>query len=215
MAKVMNPLNSTEARGKVGGLIYNRNAGGNYVKAFASPTQPRTTNQLRIRAYMQIQTRAWQSLGASDRTSWNDWASNHPIIDWTGNSVVMSGFNAYCAMNVRLTLFGFATVDTAPVVAAPDAIAGASATGAAGEIDVAWTPTAGTNMSLVAYYQHMASAGRQPSRSRAKLHTAWAGETSPATITGLAPGSYAVWLYVVSEDDGQISPAILKTATVT
>lgn len=59
MAKVTLPLMSAEARGKVGGLIYNTWRGNSTVKIKKAPAQPRTARQLLIRAFATTCSRAW------------------------------------------------------------------------------------------------------------------------------------------------------------
>ncbi len=93
MAVVTWPLSSGEARGRVGGLIYNTWRGRSYVKAHAhyqtglSPLQQ--TNQ----ALAAIATAAWQSFTDQRRSAWADFANRHNTPDWTGNTRRLTGYN--------------------------------------------------------------------------------------------------------------------------
>lgn len=68
MAKVKNPLNSIQARGTAGGLIYSQNRYGQYTRDYVSPVQPDTAGQI-----------SWQDAMATAHAYWNDISQLTPV----------------------------------------------------------------------------------------------------------------------------------------
>lgn len=215
MAKLLDPLRSSEARGKVGGVIYNTTRGIKYAKVFTSPAQPRTARQLIIRAYMLTCTRAWASLTGAQRQSWNEWAALHPIIDWTGNPVSASGFNWYCALSVRLLDQAKTVVATPPSVNGPNTPVMLILTGGVGTLSWTFTPATGTGITIDMWTQGPMSAGRLGKLQHARHRIYAPGETSPVALASLTPGFYTAWTRFLSETDGQASSWEMASATVT
>ena len=215
MAVLHNPLISSEARGKVGGLVYNTWRGRAYAKSKTGPAQPRSERQLNIRAMSTKLIRAWQSIGATLITLWNDYAAAHPDIDWSGNAKRLSGANWYLRCNLRLSDMAKSLIDTPPAVPAPPAVTALVLTPGTGSISCAFDVSGGTSISLDIWDQGPHSPGVQPKIQRAK-HKAYApGETSPYVLSGLAPGLHTLFARHVSETTGLASPWVMASATVT
>lgn len=215
MAKVVNPLMSSEARGRVGGLIYNTWRGARTVKIKTAPAQPRTTRQLAIRAFAVTCVRAWAVLSAPNRAGWNTYATEHTDTDWTGSPQRITGLNWFVRCTTRLLDLAKAQVDTAPVAVAPASVAALVATGGAGQISCAFTASAGTDISIDLWTQGPMSAGKIASIARAKHRIYGPGETTPLVIPSLSPGLYTVFARHISETNGLASPFVSATATVT
>ena len=215
MAKLVGPLHSTEARGGVGALIYNTWRGVRTVKKFTSPVQPRTSRQLAIRAHMISCARAWATLTSVVRAAWTTWATDHPVIDWTGSSIRITGANAYSKLTTRMIDMGFAAAASAPTVNAPTEVLLPVATGGAGQISLAFTAYAGTATQVDCWLYGPHSAGISPTIRKAKHKSYGPAETTPLLLTGLAPGLWSWWVRHVSETDGQASTWVTGSATVT
>lgn len=100
MAKIKNYIG--ELSGKLGGYIFARNKGGSYVRAFATPTNPRTIAQIRARGIFSSAVTGWHALTDATKQLWNQAAatffkSKHPV---AGTS--LSGFNAYVSAKANL-----------------------------------------------------------------------------------------------------------------
>jgi len=121
MAKVLNPLMSNEARGKMNGLIYNTWRGICTVKTFKAPTKAKTAAQLAIMALMTTISKAWALLSDAQRAAWATYADNHLKTDWTGNPVRVTGANAFSGCSMLASLAGgvATTIDDPPVDPAP------------------------------------------------------------------------------------------------
>lgn len=104
---VPGPL-ASEARGKVGGVIFNRNRGGLYVKTFAGVTNPNTMMQVDRRTAMTNRSNAWKDLGATDKAAWIEYAAQTPLTNSLGQTYFMSGQQAYLRSALFADVVGIA-----------------------------------------------------------------------------------------------------------
>ncbi len=104
--------------GSILGTVFSRNRGGAYMRGRTIPTDPNTASQQSARAILSAQSQAWQARTDAERAAWLNWAKQNPIIDTLGESILMSGHQAYVALNSRLAKDG-ATLLTLPPIAAP------------------------------------------------------------------------------------------------
>jgi hypothetical protein len=215
MAKVTAPLFSAEARGRVGGIIYNTWRGLATVKIKKAPAQPRTARQLIVRAYLRQLAQAWAAVTETNRGLWNTYALTHQTTDGMGNPVRHTGLNWWLALGCRLLDQGKALVQTPPVTAPPPAVIAMVITPSAGSMSIAFTAAGGTTTSIEAYLWGPHSAGIIPSIVRAKFKARGPGETTPLVISSLGAGLYSVWCRNVDEVTGQVSGWVSANTTVT
>ena len=215
MARVLGPLHSSEARGRVGGLIYNTWRGMAYVKNKIAPAQPRSAISLQQRAWGTMLTRAWANLEPGERDTWNAYASSHLDIDWTGNARRLTGANWFLRCNSRLLAVEVPPVVTAPVVAAPDAVTELTLTPGAGEIEVEWTTPAAEGLWVEIWLEGPRSAGRIPTLIRASRLTAVVSTVGEYTITPLSIGTYSVYVRALNFANGLVSPWVVAVDAVT
>lgn len=213
MAKVVGPLHSSEARGRMGGLVFNTFRGMATVKAKHAPAQPRSQKQLTARGIAVNLSRTWAA--SSNQAAWNAYAAAHTYLDGMGLTIRATGLNWYLALNSRLNALLIGSVDTPPVVAAPGPIVGLVPTPGAGEISAAWTGPTGADQRIELWLDGPRSKGRQASIARARLNVQPEAAGSPEVITGLQPGRYTVFARSLSEDDGQVGPWASATCDVT
>lgn len=211
-AKVVGPLFSSEARGRVGGLIFNTWRGVATVKAKVAPAQPRTSLQLAVRAIAVKLARLWAS--NANQGDWDTYAYNHPTTDGMGNSVRATGANWYVALNTRLLRVPLAAVETPPVVAAPAAAAAFVLTGGAGSLGATWTAM-GSTLRCELWVDGPHSAGRKGSLPKAKFKDRPEGSTGTYDFGSPLKGAYTVFARAMSETDGQVSPWVSGSALVT
>jgi hypothetical protein len=215
MAKLMNPLMSSEARGRVGGTVYNTWRGVRYAKQQTSPAQPRSQLQLQIRAWCTYLVRLWSTIGATPMGHWNDYASANPVIDWTGAPKRLTGLNWYVRCNIRLLQNGFSILTEPPAAAAPSApVSFAAANGVLSSI-VSWTPEAGTDLTTEVWAIGPHTAGQQGKIEQARRITGVAGEQGATSLNDLRPGTYTVFGRVVGELTGLASTWVSDTAVIT
>ena len=215
MAKVKAPLFSTEARGRVGGLVYNTFRGMSYVKAHTAPAQPRSQKVRQIRAWTIALVRAWQLLDAANIILWNQYAADHPVLDTMNGSKRLTGANWFVLTNLQRLRMVLAAVVTPPITAAPDAPAVFAAANGILQSILTWTATGGTDKTVDVWLFGPHSAGLVAKRQRAKFRDMVSGETATMTIAGLRPGRYTFWARVIDEDNGLVSTWVSDTAEVT
>lgn len=213
MAKLIGPLHSSEARGRMGGLVYNTHRGMATVKAKHAPCQPRSALQLKARGIAVNLARTWAA--SSNQAAWNAYAAAHTYLDGMGLTIRATGLNWYVALNSRLNALLLGSVDTPPVVAAPGPVVNLALTPGAGQISAAWDGPAGADLRIELWLDGPHSAGRHGSLPKARLNSQPEAASSPKVITGLLAGTYSVYVRTLSEDDGQVGTWNTDSCVVT
>jgi hypothetical protein len=213
MAKVTAPLHSSEARGRMGGLVYNTFRGMATVKAKHAPAQPRSPLQLAVRARAVDLARAWAD--NAYQANWNAYAAAHPYLDGMGLTIRATGLNWYIALNSRLLALGVAAVETPPADPAPGAVDGFVPTGGAGEIVCVWTDPTDADHKIEFWMDGPHTAGRQGSLPKAHLAEQRPAAAATYTFTGLLPGTYTLWVRALTSADGQVGPWATASTVVT
>lgn len=206
MAKCLGPLHSSEARGKVGGLVINSWRGFSTVKAKHAPAQPRSSKQLAARAIMVQASRAWQSV--ADQASWNAYATTHTMTDWTNSPKRLTGANWFCMLFVRLTRRGQLILPSAPTTVAPDPATSVSLTGTALGFEVDWAPTTVAGINAEIWLDGPHSLGRLGSIQKASYNMDGDGTVGVANAAVPAAGHYTVYLRMIDTGTGLVSQFI-------
>ena len=103
--------------GSLAGNTFARNRYGNYVRARTKPVNPKSTNQVLVRAVMATLTARWsQTLTAVQRTAWNLYASSVSMSNKLGETIYLSGFNHYIRSNHWFARMARTLVDDGPVI---------------------------------------------------------------------------------------------------
>lgn len=215
MAKCIGPLHSSEARGRMGGLVFNTWRGLNVVKQSTSPANPRSPVQLKIRGISVGLTRSWQAETAANQATWNAYAATHVETDGMGSPKRLSGMNWYLRLNSRLIYIGQPKAVAAPVVPGPATPAGYNAANGVGSSVVTWTSPGGTAHQMQIYYQGPHSTGRLGKIEMAKYWAVVTAESATATVTPLGVGRYTIFSRFVLEANGLASPWVSDTADIT
>lgn len=204
MAKVVSPLLSVEARGRMGGLIYNTWHGISTVKAFSGPNQPNSQAQLDARARLVTIGGGWRSLTQAQRDAWIVYANANLEPDWTGVPKRLTGQNWWNRCGVMLNRLGIATVATPPAVAAPDSVVGFTLSQNGADLEAAWTtPIVGT------YYLDIwtlgpVSTGVDPKIEHATARALIVDNTAQnyILVAAAAEGRWRAWVKVVNIVNG-------------
>lgn len=207
MAKVINPLLSIEARGRMAGLVYNTWHGISYVKAHSGPNQPNTAAQLAARARLVTIGAAWRGLTQVQRDAWGVYADAHPESDWTGNPLRLTGQNWYIRCNVQLDRIGVAAIADPPAVAAPDAVVGWANELTVADLTVEWTAPLLTDWVDI-FALGPVSTGVDPKFEHATCYdTVIASTVTPFIIVLAVPsGRWRCWGRVIDVATGLTSP---------
>jgi hypothetical protein len=103
-----------ELRGSMAGMTAARNKGGNYLRARATPTNPNSTAQQRARDAFALAIQGWDTLTDAQRTGWEGYAAETPVVDALGTEIRNSGRNWYVAQFAFFAQLGEAAVSDAP-----------------------------------------------------------------------------------------------------
>lgn len=115
MAKIkFSGIGITNIVGKLGGTVFARNRGGNYVKNYVKPANPRTAAQQLVRTWFGTISALWRSLTVDQRIAWNQAGENYPVLNPFGDTLILSGKALCQRLNTTLLNAGY-TVINAPL----------------------------------------------------------------------------------------------------
>ena len=121
MAKINLGALAQDVRGSLAGTTFSKGRGGSIVRQKVSPVQPRTARQLAQRAIFTQASQGWRDITDDNRADWNNWATNHKVVDVFGMARILSGIAAYTRVNaIRLTA-GMAAIAAPPADETPTA----------------------------------------------------------------------------------------------
>lgn len=107
----------TQASGSIGGFTAARNRAGMYFRARAKPVDPGSTLQQTMRAIMQAASIAWhQTLTEAQRTAWETYASNVPVINRLGDPIYLTGMAHYIRSRTAAAYYSLTPVADAPTI---------------------------------------------------------------------------------------------------
>lgn len=217
MPKVKNPLLSMEARGGIGGLVYNTWRGINYVKTNTSPTGQGTAKRLAAQALLALVSKLWELLTAPQRTGWTDYGTAHPVPDWTGSPKRLTGMNWFVKCNTLLRICGAAGISAAPSISAPDAPIGLTCSYATQAIRAVWTAPASTGVSVVFFTTHPQSAGISGRLEQAGYATNCLSSLASlaSVVANPAAGRVTVFAKSVDRATGLVSTVVSTTVDST
>lgn len=207
MAKVINPLLSVEARGRMAGLVYNTWHGISTVKAHSGPNQPNSAAQLAARSRLTTIGAEWRALTQANRDAWAVYADAHPLQDWTGNPKRLTGQNWYIRCSVQMARMGNASVATPPATAAPDPFTTCVLSKPAADLQLSWgAPVDGTD-DIDIWLLGPLSTGVDPKIEHATFEATHATDVGqPLTILAAVPsGRWRCWIRVIKTADGLTS----------
>jgi hypothetical protein len=210
MAIVIGPLHSSEARGAVGGLVYNSYRGRAYVKANVAPKTQYSEDQVNTRAIMSPVIALWQAISDAQRTDWAIFANLHLWPSWTGSDTRLSGWNWFAKVNFRLQKMNLTLRQNPPDVIDSVFLNDISVTDSPGVSEITWTPSPPApkiNWSVWCWLSPPHSAAKHPSIKLCKLYSISAFLDNFADIYTPLPGYHTVWIVPVS-DQGITMPAI-------
>lgn len=101
--------------GSIGGTTYARNRGGAYARNRTVPINPNSIAQTRARSSLGTFSGSWSSvLTSGQRAAWAAFAETQTVLNRLGESITLTGQQAYVRSNTLLLL-----AEEAPVVAPP------------------------------------------------------------------------------------------------
>jgi len=107
----------TAASGSIRGCTASRNRYGAYMRGRVIPVNPGSAEQNAVRGILANLVARWSgTLTPAERAAFETWAANTPQTDSLGQSITITGQNAYIKMNAPRLQAGLAALDTAPTI---------------------------------------------------------------------------------------------------
>lgn len=219
MARVQNPLFSTNAKGKFGGLVYSVGIGGPMVRLKGRVVRRIEGQQDIRRATFGYLARKWKLLTDGQRDSWDDYAEEHPVDDGFGGTMILSGFNMWIKLQAIVLMNGDTPVMTSPVVDPAAGMASLTVVKGAlveGDIDLTWTHngTGGAaDWNLIEISPGHISPAIAFTTDRYTRVTPVAGNLLLATIDGLVVGKWYSVRVRYCDEFGQTTAWLYGKAT--
>lgn len=117
MAKILLAGLPADARGKLAGFVFSRNASGTYIRTKVSPVQPRTPAQLAVREAVTWCAQYWRdTMTPAMRLAWEAYAKTTPLADVFGKRLPRKGMAMFLRYNSFLRRCGLTPVTTAPPI---------------------------------------------------------------------------------------------------
>jgi hypothetical protein len=208
VAKVVGPLHSEEARGRLGANVYNTWRGIRWVKSWAAPDQPDSGEQLDVRDRLSTVSANWKLLTATQRAAWNTYANEHPLSDWSGSALRITGFNWYVKCAAIPARYGLSIDLSPPSTPAPVLPASFLVTPGSRLFTIIWPPldpaSPGPHM-IQARVAGPYSAGRMPDFHHAVLNTEQWDHAGTLEVTTAAEGWFGIWMRRIRRADGLVS----------
>ena len=145
--KVLMPPQS----GSLGNQTASRNRSGQYLRQRSLPVQPRTPKQVAARALLSNLAAQWRGLTAAQRLAWRNFANSFTVVNSLGQTINLTGTQAFVKVNCVNNLLSRATVLVPPALPSFIALtvsALAAAAGTAAMTLTGTTPAAGTTFML-------------------------------------------------------------------
>ena len=204
MAVVTWPLSSGEARGRVGGLIYNTWRGRSYVKQHIHKQSGLSDAQKVIQAYARTATLTWHQAEPPERASWQQFALTHYDPSWTGSPKRLSGYNWFLRTGVLAQLLGYG-INLMPPTDLPQYIMRGFHISDIGSdyIEISWTPKSPPPVpafSIDMWLEGPHNPGIQPSIHRAKRTDFTDEHSGTGGIATPGPGRYTIHFRPIRND---------------
>jgi hypothetical protein len=198
----LNPIIS-DIRKKMGGSVYSKWKGINYVRGLSSHTDRKSEEQVAVRTTFSKLVAAWKGLGAGAQKTWNVFSKKKN----------MTGFNAFIAKNFENMKADLALLISQPLEEEPVLCFSAQAGAAAGEIRCTFGTLLDEGKELTLFAQKKANGnGSGGTIQRYELGSA----ASPVTVSGLEPGTgYFVYAVITDGPYGtakKVSPSVAAEA---
>ena len=115
MAKIQFGAIVSDARKKIGGIVFSKSRSGAFIRKKVSPVQPRTSDVRAVRANFTANSKAWSGLlSDSDRLTWSNLAATLLKRDVFGNAKTLTGAQLYQSLARNAHTIGHTPLLDAP-----------------------------------------------------------------------------------------------------
>jgi len=205
--------------GSIGGTTYARNRGGLYARNRTVPINPNSNAQTRARSSFGSFSGGWSSaLTANQRAAWAAFAESSPVQNRLGESITLTGQQAYVRSNTLLQLADESIVSVPPSLTPPEF---AVLNGAEASYDVS-TPTVTLTLAALTTGLVLAFSGPAQSAGASSLKVPFRffgvadldGDATAVITAGTGARVYSVgdrmaWRFVIISTAGAVGNTIL------
>ena len=112
MAIIKLGSNIADIRKKLGGHVFSKNRGGNYIRMKVTPVNPRTAFQSTVRARFAQYSSNWRGLTVAQQQAWQGAVTSYQKSNIFGDLHSPSGLNLYQRLNQNLLSSGGTAINT-------------------------------------------------------------------------------------------------------
>lgn len=209
MVKLVGPLHSVEARGRLDSLVYGTWRGIRFCRQHVDPVFSTPDCRTAQKARVASANAAWKLLTSNQHLDWHIYAQAHPRLDWSGVLIRISGYNCFVSCYTICLRSGGTPLSSPPSVAPPLPLTSLSSSQIVNDIRIAWTfpsqPTSHT-YKLQLLKTGPISLGKRPDSHHASILTHEALNSSPYDDPLTLDGRYGYWARVIDSDTGLTTP---------
>lgn len=160
-----------EMRGKIGGVVWSRNKGGQYARLRSTPTNPNTARQQATRNYVGWCSTNWgATLTEAQREQWREWAEMNSWTNTLGITIFLTALDWYVMVNSRLLDAGETPIATPDDLSAPGPLTTmVLAVPTATTCTITFTPALPSGFRLVLWGSGPLSDGQNPNFRQMRL----------------------------------------------
>lgn len=114
MAKILFTAFMADARGKLAGTVFSKNAAGSYTRRKVSPSNAQTDAQMSVRSSLAAISSGWRTLSQSQQDAWKAASVNFPRTNVFGATIYLTGHQLYLSLNQNLKLSSDSNVSDPP-----------------------------------------------------------------------------------------------------
>jgi hypothetical protein len=154
MAKVVGPLHSFEASGKIGPLVFARNRGGAYAKSWYPPVNPKSFLQTEYRRSVWSEAvHLWVNLNQSSRENWYEYAANFfgGAKSYRRNRV--NAMHLFLRQQIHFLYLGITEISEPPLSPLPNYFPSFSCYWTSSGLTLSWSPAIPENCWIIVYQQ--------------------------------------------------------------
>ena len=198
------------------------------IRLRSKPNNPATLLQQNAVRFLNQQTLAWTALTPAQRTIWNIWASDNPVISPLGEAQPLSGQQAYITLSTRQRRNNLSPSIYPPVTAQPSPLTSCSlyVKQSPAEVRVTFTPTPlPSGFCLEARFVTLSRPSKNPGKAKYReCQLATNATTSPFLFTNiyqsyfgspLTGSNILALIYVYDRNYGlRSTPQLVRTTAV-
>jgi hypothetical protein len=106
---------TSDARGKLNGMVFTRGRYGAVIRTKVSPVQPATPAQQLVKQNFGALSASWRDLSDDDRNGWNSVVGSWQKTNVFGQQYTLSGLNLYVGLNQNLLQIEQTNITEAPL----------------------------------------------------------------------------------------------------